>query len=824
MNDRPDFNSYLFEALPDGGYKITGVNDKNITEAIIPEGVKAIGSKAFAFCTELTRVILPEGLAVIDEFAFSNCHKITEITIPASVSSLDNTAFLGCSDLVDIKVDPRNESYRDMDGVLYSSDGFTLISYPIGRKQRNFCIPETVAVIGSQSFSHSKYLEELTLPEDLMLIEYYAVDHLPALTRVNFNGSISDWSRIEIRNGNDKLLNARLHFTCLAPFEYCKAEDGGYEITRLINKNATELVIPYGITSIGEGAFRDCERLAEITLPHSVTNIGASAFSGCKGLRGVVIPDGVTVINDSTFAFCKSLASVVLPEGVSSIKTWAFTKCISLTAVSIPKSATEIHNLAFQGCISLNEITVAPDNTEFRDIDGSLYTKDGTTLVQYAIGKTDTEFTIPDGTTRIGSAAFSMCRSLTAITIPDSVTTVGSSAFSRCQNLTEVTVPVSVKRIEYHAFAELDSLARIIFLGDKEQWKGISLDRSDRSLTSVKITYRGEPLSKDGDMEDFDAEKVFSPFEYNELDDGYEITELKDKNATEVVIPYGVTEIGTDAFENCKALVSISLPDTVKKIGSGAFSACLILKSIRIPETVTSIGDYAFSGCSALESIAVPDSVIKIGNNAFHGCEALTLVSIGNGVTSIGEGAFDGCISLVSIAVGKDNAKYKDIDGNLYSKDEATLIRYAPGKSDTSFIIPDGVIRFGYKPFLGCTNLTSVTIPEGVTTIREYTFFRLDLQSIVIPEGVTSIGSQAFSGCSKLQSITLPQSLKRIEAEAFNNCARLSDVKYKGSKKQWKKIDIVAKLTYFSSIEKKTVKEETNTNLTKAKIHFEYKD
>ena len=107
--------------------------------------------------------------------------------------------------------------------------------------------------------------------------------------------------------------------------------DGTTEIKRgMIPRDATVVVIPEGVTSIGDEAFYDCEALKSITIPEGVTEIGKCVFYGCKVLTSVIIPEGVTSIGESAFWGCKALKSITIPEGVTSIGESAFWGCTSL--------------------------------------------------------------------------------------------------------------------------------------------------------------------------------------------------------------------------------------------------------------------------------------------------------------------------------------------------------------------------------------------------------------------------------------------------------------------------------------------------------------
>ena len=291
---------------------------------------------------------------------------------------------------------------------------------------------------------------------------------------------------------------------------------------------------------------------------------------------------------------------------------------------------------------------------------------------------------------------------------------------------------------------------------------------------------------------------------------------------TSVVIPDSVTIIDSSAFSDCTSLTSVTIPNSVTSIGIGAFSNCDSLTSINvgnenttyksingnlyskdgktliqyamgktdssfiIPDSVVGLGDYAFSGCDSLTSMTIPNSVTSISDGAFAYCLSLTSVTIGNGVTSIGNSAFSNCDSLTSINVSDENTTYKSINGNLYSKDGKTLIRYAKGKTDSSFIIPDSVVGLGAWAFYNCDSLTSVTIPDSVVGLGEWTFaYCRSLTSITIPNSVVDLGNCAFSNCDSLTSVTIGNSVTSIGRHAFSNCDSLTSIKYRGTQAEW---------------------------------------
>ena len=220
-----------------------------------------------------------------------------------------------------------------------------------------------------------------------------------------------------------------------------------------------------GLTSIADYLFAYCSNITSIVIPDSVTSIGSYAFWCCTSMTNVSIASGVTSIGFAAFSECSGLISIVLPEALISIGDAAFDLCTSLISVTIPKNVTGFGVTPFWDCFSLNAINADPENAKFASIDGVLFTKDFSTLVEYPGGK-NASVMIPAIVTEIGGGAFGYCTSIISLIIPNRVTSLGDLAFWGCSALTTLTIPASVTSVGNDAFWGCSLLSRITFAGD----------------------------------------------------------------------------------------------------------------------------------------------------------------------------------------------------------------------------------------------------------------------------------------------------------------------------------------------------------------------
>ena len=785
----------------------------------IPNSVTSIGDEAFAYCSGLTSIEIPNSVTSIGEGAFKYCHRLTSIEIPNSVTSIGDEAFWNCDGLTSIEIPNSVTSIGER--AFYECSGLTSIEIPnsvtsIGRSAFAYCsgltsivIGNSVTSIGLDAFYKCSGLTSIVIPNSVTSIGNSAFSGCSGLTSIVIPNSITSIGSSVFRSCSGLT-------SVVIPNSVTSIEGSAfYGCTGL-----TSILIPNSVTSIGGSAFYGCTGLTSIEIPNSVTSIGSQAFSGCSGLTSIEFnAENCTTMGDSyypVFGGCTALATVRIGENVKTIPDYAFRNCSGLTSIEIPNSVTSIGSSAFYNCSGLTSIVVAEGNANYdsRENCNAIIEKETNTLV---VGCKNT--IIPNSVTSIGERAFYECSGLTSIEIPNSVTGIGKNAFYGCSGLTSVefnaencttmgnsSSPVfngctalatvrfgeNVKTIPAYAFRDCSGLTSVtignsvtsigsrafyscsgltsVVIGNSVtsigNWafEGCSNLKTVINLSSLTITkgessngyvgYYAENVIKviNAPNATIEGDFVFSVI------DGVNTLVLYLGNDTEIVLPDNYSKgnyaIG-EAFRDNTSITSIEIPNSVTSIGDEAFWNCDGLTSIEIPNSVTSIGDYAFNGCTSLNDLRIEDGegILSLGYHTYN---------------SSGKGMFYDC-PLETLYLGR-NLSYKT--GYEYG--------YSPfynKKSLTSVTIPNSVTSIGDRVFYGCSGLTSIEIPNSVTSIAASAFRGCSgLTSVEIPNSVTSIGSNAFDGCSGLTSVEIPNSVTSIGSYTFYNCSGLTSV------------------------------------------------
>ena len=422
--------------------------------------------------------------------------------------------------------------------------------------------------------------------------------------------------------------------------------------------------------------------------------------------------------------------------------------------------------------------------------------------------------------------------SIYAVVISDGVTSIGSNAFDNSNKILFVSVPASVGQIGDNAFNGCTELKVVNYSGTEEQKNTLTVGENNNSLLSADWYYSSDnsigmgatsgscgrktvwALSSDGTL------TVSGTGTMNSYTaDAGKPWEARKSSIKAVVVSEGVTSIGDYAFRDCPNLASVSLPEGLKSIGQYAFSNCDKLASVAVPDGIA-IGNYAFSYCDSLARIEL-GSEVRTGSYAFADCDKLTTLTLKEGLQSIGEHAFDNCDRLTKVTVPESMESI-----GSYAFIDCSALR--------TVTIPEGLERIGSYSFAGCNSLTGIQLPSSLTTLGEGTFgysshyginpcYRsctsfssvvlsesiteipykcfenCNLTEVTIPEGIETIRANAFYSNTSLEAIYLPVSMGEIASNAFAECSSLTDVYYAGTQAQAEEILIGTENTYLSS-------------------------
>lgn len=297
----------------------------------------------------------------IGENAFKNA-PLTSISIPNSVTSIGENAFYGCSSLNTVTINSNS-----ILGKYYSAD--SNLKNVFGEQVKTYIIGDSVTNIGFYAFYECNNLTSITIPNSVTSIGYYAFYNCWRLTSITIPISVT---RISGHAFFGCTGLTAVHISDIAA--WCAIDFGDTGANPLycahnlyLNDNQiSALVIPGGITSIGESAFVNCSGLTSITLPNSVTSIGDYAFWGCSGLTSLTIPNSVINIGAYAFASCSGVKNITLSNNLTSIEMFTFADCSALLSISIPNSVLSVGYMAFAECSRMEKVTFG---TELERID-----------------------------------------------------------------------------------------------------------------------------------------------------------------------------------------------------------------------------------------------------------------------------------------------------------------------------------------------------------------------------------------------------------------------------------------------------------------------
>ncbi len=514
----------------------------------------------------------------------------------------------------------------------------------------------------------------------------------------------------------------------------------------------------------------------EITLPKDYNGNSYSVFAGAisnnNKVQKITVPSGIA-LSKGAISNCPYLFSIVIQEGASYESDFV-RNCMRLHLIyngnttSIIRSNKQV--IIDDRTIYMTVYEVPIDNEAKIEItnDGYVFYSDPLTnifLIGYLGDKT--ELVLPEAGPNGGDYYIEYCAfaktNIKSIEIKSGVITVNDYAFTsdKLEKITfSQTKAITFNSSMFYGCTALKELNLGTLNISTSALKEISYEKITVSEDNAYLMVVDNILySKDG--------KTLIRYPQNKLDKEY-------------TIPNSVTSIGSYAFYGCSSLTSITIPEAVTKIGSSAFYNCTSLVEINFNATAMddlSSGIFSNAGTDGNGiKVTIGKNVTKIPAYLFYSYShsyyfssyphKITSVEFEEGSVceSIGNYAFYNCTSLTSITIPNSVTSIGNYAFRLCN-------------SLTSITIPNSITSIGDGAFYNCFSLTSITIPNSVESIGDSAFYSCDrLTSVIIGDSVTSIGNSAFYGCTSLTSITIPEGVTSIGSYAFYNCTSLTSI------------------------------------------------
>lgn len=673
-------------------------------------GLTAIDRYAFFACSAMGNITIPNTVTLINSFAFRNCSSMTSLNIPSSVTEIGGSVWVSCSGLASITVDSNNTHYNDGNGsncIITSGN-----QLKVGCK--NTVIPNTVTSIGEAAFNGMSGLTSITIPSNVASISNYAFNNCSALATVT-----------------------------------CEATTPPTLGTNNFGRSADSLYVPYASLSSYQNDSNWRTAFASIRpIGYSYITVSAGQHGSASGTGWYEIGTTATIsaTADSGYAFTAwNDGNTSNPRSVSVGSTdETYTAAFDVMPAQIRYTST---NQATGDWVTNNTDTTR-NTYDSTTHEGVLYLNSGVTTIgggsnaSYTPFKGDTGLTSIDFSdsrlTTLAAYTCNACSNLTTAVIGDSVTSLGGAndtygVFEGCTSLANVSIGNSVALIGKYAFYQCSALTTLV-LPSSVTAITQSATGSCSNLTSVTCNATTPPTLEtsnfpaSNDVLNVPASSVSAYLNdstwnaaFNMINDYVKITVTAGANGS--ASGGGWYEIGTTATITATPNAGYALkqwndgntnnPRTITVTGKATYTASFELQS----------GVIKYNSTAAVSGNWVTNNT-NTSQNTYNSSTHVGILYLKSGVTSIG---------------GGQNTNYSP----FYNDTKVTSVEFG------SQIKTIGSYTCRY-----CNAMTSVTIPNGVTTIGENAFNGPNLTSLTLPSSVTSIGNYAFNGSSNLKTVT----------------------------------------------------------------------
>jgi len=666
-------------------------NCTGLTDLTIGENVKNFGTYAFGECTALTKIdfnatecadltsnntvfynvgTLGEGLSVIfgenvtkipaylfyTSWNSSYAPKTISIVIGTSVTRMGEYSFYGIRNLTQIYFNATNCTDVSSSDRLFDFAGQDGEGIAVTFGDNVTRIP--AGLFGNSTISYAPKITSVVVGSDVSIVGNRAFYNCIDLTEVIINGQ-NLYNLLTYSTSCGNLINYAKNIHVLDSIDTSSnsyLNGSYYKVYQHMERYKTYSIAAYGIDEQG--------------LMYRITSGGLSVVGYNGSNNDVTIPNeynGLKVVDIADYAFISCRFSTIeITDNITKIGQYAFQNCTNLTSVIIPNNVTYMGQYAFQNCANLTSVIMGDGIT---NIESGVF--NGCTRL--------TSLTLPSNLITIGDSAFQDCIGLTSLTLPNSVTSLKHQAFYRCSGLTSVIIPSSLTSLDLRAFGSCYKLANMNYLGTLEQWCQIEFSsQANPTEYTKKLIIQGKEIKGD------------------------------------LIIPEGVTKIGSRAFYRCEGLTSVIIPVSVTNVGYEVFDACSNITKIDYMGTVE---------------------------------------------------------QWLEVDEGYENSSFEKLYINKVLYNEA-MVQYSIG----DVILPNGLTKIGSYKFYD-KKITSISIPNGVTSIGSHAFSKCtELTMVIIPNCVTNIGSYAFYGCTGLTTVKIGESVTSIESLAFYNCNNLTNI------------------------------------------------